>query len=88
MDMRTSVSNLKAKIGRYMKAVRNGQEVVVTDRDEPVAKLVPLRVGPSSAVVVAFARNANAAPFGSRPVTKRRHDFDVVAMLRSERDAR
>ncbi len=86
--MKASVSELKAKIGRYMKAVRNGQEVVVTDRDEPVAKLVPLRAGAGSGVVVIAARSTSSAPFGARPIQKRRRGFDIVAMLRDERDAR
>ena len=44
MDMtRVSASRLKAKLGVYMRAVRAGQQVVVTDRDEPVARLVPYR---------------------------------------------
>ncbi len=86
MDMRTSVSNLKAKIGRYMKAVRGGQEVVVTDRNEPVAKLVPLRA--ASSVVVAQPRDAAAGPFGARRVTKQRLGVDAVQLLREDRDAR
>lgn len=44
MKHRTSSSRLKAKLGRYMRAVRAGEEVVVTDREEPVARLVPYRV--------------------------------------------
>ena len=43
MTIRTSSSRLKAKMGQYMRAVRSGKEVVVTDRDEPVARLVPYR---------------------------------------------
>jgi len=43
MTIRTSSSRLKAKLGQYMRAVRSGKEVVVTDRDEPVARLVPYR---------------------------------------------
>jgi prevent-host-death family protein len=43
MTHRTSSSRLKAKMGQYMRAVRAGEEVVVTDRDQPVARLVPYR---------------------------------------------
>jgi len=43
MTIRTSSSRLKAKLGQYMRAVRAGKEIVVTDRDEPVARLVPYR---------------------------------------------
>lgn len=44
MSMKTTASNLKARLGRFMKAVRAGREVLITDRGEPVAKLVPLAV--------------------------------------------
>lgn len=43
MSLRTSASHLKAKLGQYMKSVREGKDVVVTDRGQPVARLVPYR---------------------------------------------
>jgi prevent-host-death family protein len=43
MTHRASSSTLKAKMGQYMRAVRAGGEVVVTDRDQPVARLIPYR---------------------------------------------
>lgn len=39
--MKSTASDLKAHLGRYMKAVRRGEEITITDRDELVAKLVP-----------------------------------------------
>lgn len=36
------VSLLKASLSRYLRQVKAGEEVVVTERDRPVAKLVPL----------------------------------------------
>jgi len=44
MIMKTKVSKLRAKLSRYLKAVRAGQEVVVHDRDTPIARLVPYAV--------------------------------------------
>ena len=38
-----SISVLKAKLSEYIGRVRAGQEVVVTDRGVPVARLVPHR---------------------------------------------
>jgi prevent-host-death family protein len=49
MTHKTSASHLKARMGQYMRAVRAGEEVVVTDRDQPVAKLVPFRGAASAA---------------------------------------
>ncbi|MBI4604110.1 MAG: type II toxin-antitoxin system prevent-host-death family antitoxin [Planctomycetes bacterium] len=38
----TPVAELKAKLSKYLKQVKAGQEVLVTERGVPVAKLVPL----------------------------------------------
>jgi prevent-host-death family protein len=40
--IRVSASQLKAKLGQYMRAVREGKEILVTDRDHPVARLLPV----------------------------------------------
>jgi len=37
-----SISDLKANLSRYIRAVRRGDEVQVVDRGVPVARLVPL----------------------------------------------
>jgi prevent-host-death family protein len=39
----TGVAQLKAHLSRYLAHVKGGQEVVVTERGRPVAKLVPVR---------------------------------------------
>jgi prevent-host-death family protein len=44
--IRVSISSLKARLSRYLASVRGGQEVLVTDRGTPIARLVPLR-GPA-----------------------------------------
>jgi prevent-host-death family protein len=39
---RASISTLRARLSEYLRAVRNGEEVIVTDRGTPVARLAPL----------------------------------------------
>jgi prevent-host-death family protein len=39
----TGIAQLKAHLSRYLDQVKSGQEVVITERGMPVAKLVPLR---------------------------------------------
>lgn len=39
---RASISSLKARLSEYLRMVRNGEEVVVTDRGTPVARLTAL----------------------------------------------
>ena len=42
--MRTaSISDLKARLSAYLDAVREGEEVLVTDRGRPIARLAPVR---------------------------------------------
>jgi prevent-host-death family protein len=38
-----AVSELKAQLSEYLSKVKAGEEVVVTDRGKPIAKIVPLR---------------------------------------------
>lgn len=38
-----TVSRLKASLSEYLASVRAGEELIVTDRGKPVAKIVPLR---------------------------------------------
>jgi len=45
----TSIAELKRMLSAYLRIVRAGGEVVVTDRGRPVAKLVPLGDGPLGA---------------------------------------
>jgi prevent-host-death family protein len=40
-----SVAELKAKLSEYLAAVKRGEDVIVTDRGKPVAKLTPLEKG-------------------------------------------
>ena len=40
-----SVADLKARLSRYLRRVKGGHEVLVTERGMPVAKLVPLARG-------------------------------------------
>lgn len=37
-----AVSELKASLSKFLAAVKGGEEVIVTDRGKPVAKLVPV----------------------------------------------
>jgi len=46
------IAELKAKLSEYLSRVRAGEEVLVTDRGKPVARLVPVGegVGPGDQV--------------------------------------
>jgi prevent-host-death family protein len=40
--IRASISELKAKLSEYLESVRAGEEVIVTDRGRPVARIAPV----------------------------------------------
>jgi prevent-host-death family protein len=39
------VRELKTRLGRYLREVRRGRTIVITDRGEPVAELRPISLG-------------------------------------------
>ncbi len=92
MKLRTSSSRLKAKLGQYMRAVRAGGEVVVTDRDEPVARLVPFAERPGAAEeepAIAQPREPGAPPLGEIEVKAIRYrGRSTTALLEEDRKRR
>ncbi len=42
---KAAISELKASLSEYIAKVQRGEEVVVTDRGHPVAKLIPIHRG-------------------------------------------
>ena len=45
--MQASIRDMKNRLSHYLRRVRAGREVVITDRGKPVARLVPM--GPEAA---------------------------------------
>jgi prevent-host-death family protein len=92
MILRVSSSRLKAKLGQYMRAIRAGKEVVVTDRDQPVARLVPYREPPSGAPEVpevAQPRDPAAPPLGEVEVQAiHYHGRSTTLLLAEDREKR
>jgi prevent-host-death family protein len=87
MTIRTSASRLKARMGQYMRAVRAGKEVLVTDRDVPVARLVPVRgAAPEEAggPEVGRPRDPAAPPLGDVEVRAIRYRGRATTTLLSE----
>ena len=38
-----NIARLKAELARYLRAVKDGEEVIVLDRQTPIARIVPYR---------------------------------------------
>lgn len=48
MEQVASVTKLKASLSAYLADVKSGEEVLVTERGKPIARLVPYRPEPGS----------------------------------------
>jgi len=57
---RVKIAELKDQLSRYLRAVERGAEVEVTDRDRPIARIVPAS-GQEPRLVVLPARRPFAA---------------------------
>lgn len=69
---RASIAELKAHLSEYVDAVKAGEEVIVTDRNKPVAKLGPVNLpDQGEARLIALVRAGIARP----PVKPLPRDF-------------
>jgi len=70
--MRTvNISDLKARLSAHIRLVREGQEVLVCDRNRPVARIVPVRLGDRSEQERRLvARGVLTPPLKKRPASR------------------
>lgn len=90
----TAVADLKARLSRYLRRVKTGHEVLVTERGVPIAKIVPLsrdvqrsgrRDRLATAGVLRLGRGrARKTPL--RPPTGEAIGASVLAALLADRD--
>ena len=83
-----NLATLKAELSRYVRAARAGEEVIVLDRQTPVAKLVPYREEHPSKLLVhkPAADPAGLAAMKLPPIPRKR--IDSVAVLLEDRRQR
>ena len=77
------IAELKARLSQYLRAVRQGETIVVLDRETPVAQIVPVR----DRTALRIRTPAPGTPPPNRvPLPKpAKLDFDVVQLLLEER---
>lgn len=66
---------LKVRLGTYLRRVRNGQRLVVTDRGLPVAELRPIEAGTATEAILA---ELEARGMVTRPTRKGLTPFTPV----------
>ena len=91
-----NIADLKNNLSRYLNEVRQGEEVLIRDRNLPIAKIVPLSTDDEEEELLALAaqgviglpEKANGFPkdFFTAPLPKVK--VDVLKLLREERDER
>jgi prevent-host-death family protein len=90
---RVGVRELKTRLGAYLRQVRQGRTLVVTDRGDPIAELRPLGTGTDAQAVLATLDAVGAVtrptrstfpPF--RPITRRGGGSAAAAVLEDRDD--
>ena len=92
-----NIADLKNNLSRYLNEVRGGAEVLVKDRNKPIARIVPLMAeddddaGLMALIAAGKARHPRSddplpKAFWSGPLPKA--SVDLIDLLREDRDAR
>jgi prevent-host-death family protein len=92
-----NIADLKNNLSRYLNEVRSGAEVVVKDRNKPIARIVPLGAAEhgQAELMELVAEGSARLPktddplpesFWTGPLPKA--GVDLIGLLREDRDAR
>lgn len=77
------IADLKARLSLYLRGVRRGGQVVVLDRDTPVARIVPYTAGRE--LVIRKPHDGAPAPGKVELPPPLRRERDIVDLLLAER---
>jgi prevent-host-death family protein len=92
-----AVSELKASLSAYLAIVKAGEEVLVSDRGKPVAKIIPLKPGDvetpahllalEQAGLVSIGENRLPKDFWRRPRPKDKKGLALKTLLKEREEA-
>ncbi len=74
-----NIAELKNRLSTYIRFARNGEEVVIRDRNLPVAKIVPFDAGNASDLELRLVAEGKMK-LPEKPLTKKR--LDEILKLR------
>jgi len=81
------IADLKARLSEFLRLVRAGESIIVTDRDTPIARVVPFKN--SKPRLVSRKPGRGARPLGKIAMPPSlRMKGDIVDLLLAERDNR
>ena len=66
---KVNISDLKARLSAHIQRVKEGEEVLVCDRNKPVARIVPCRLTDHSQEQRLVARGVLTQPLKKRPAS-------------------
>jgi|GEM_PF-487263 len=84
--LRVQIAQLKDHLSEHLRAVEGGAEIEVTDRDRPIARIVPLPNGPSRIRIIPARRKFEQIKNRKYPAGKWK--IDPVDLLLEERGRR
>lgn len=88
----TNIADLRNRLTQYLREVRAGEEIVVRDRQRPIAKIVPFKVADDdddAALVAAGLMRKGAGRVRSSFWRTRRPNLSldaIVSAVRADRD--
>lgn len=82
--MKVKIAELKAKLSSFLRQVREGEEVVVTDRETPVAKIVPYQI-PEERLTM-YAAKKPPSIIGQLEFPRARTDMSSLDALMEDRE--
>lgn len=85
---KVNISSLKTFLGKYLKKVRSGEEVIVLDRQQPIAKLISYKGDDSSIVVHPPTRSREELNQILRKIKKSKDASDSLSFLLQDRGDR
>ena len=80
------VAELKARLSEYLRFVRRGNEVIVYDRNEPIARVVPYTSSGALVVREAISKYRTLGDIPIPPMEKPL-GFDPVEVLLADRNS-
>ncbi len=89
-----NVATLKNRLSSYLRDVRRGEEILIRDRNVPIARIVPLSSTDDSEAELLELAAAGVIKLAERPLPDSFFDLpgprvpveDLVAVIRAERD--
>lgn len=82
---KVKIAEFKSRLSAHLGRVRKGAELVITDRDTPIAKVIPFGKGEEPLRIRPATIKGR---WDEIPRSLTRIDIDVVKLLREDRDRR